>query len=263
VSRLAGIRVRTWLVVAVLACVPAAARGQSVPPPEDDVSLPGLAELRAIEIPPRLDALVERLGDASYTRREEATAELLSTSFVNTEIYAVLAQRRLTPEQRHRLLSVVRERLLNAPRGAVGIKIDNRWRLQGRIVVEELLPDLPARHVLEVGDRITHIDGRLLADWNEFVERVQSSVPGEKITLTVERVVRGRRPAGGAAVEAEEPQFEQLEIELVLGSADRLVDPVTGRPQQGGSVVTRRAREADLAMIRFGSMPKLLKIRDH
>ena len=262
-SRFVNTPVRALMVAAVLACGPAVAQGQSVAPPEDDVSLPGLTELRAIEIPPRLDALVQRLGDSSYAEREEATAELLSMSIDNTEIYAVLAQKELTPEQRHRLLSVVRERLLRAPRGAVGIKIDNRWRLQGRIVVEELLPDLPARHVLEVGDRITHIDGRLLADWNEFVDKVQSSAPGEKITLTVERLVNGQRPARAPAIEAEEPQFAHLEIDLMLGSADQLVDPVTGRPQQGGSVVTRRALEADLAMIRFGCMPRLLKINDH
>jgi hypothetical protein len=263
VSRLMSTGIRAWIFAAVVACSPAVTWGQSLPAPEDEVDLPGLAELRAIEIPSGLDALVDRLGSASYAEREEATAELLSRSIDNTAIYAVFAQRPLTPEQRHRLLSVVRERLLNAPRGAVGIKIDNRWRLQGRIVVEELLPDLPARDVLEVGDRITHINGRLLADWGEFVDRVQSSEPGRKITLTVQRLVKDGRPGQAPELEAEEPQYEQLEIDLVLGSAEQLIDPVTGRPQQGGSVVTRRAREADLAMIRFGSMPRLLRIHDH
>ena len=49
-------------------------------------------------------------------------------------------------------------------------------------------------------------------------------------------------------------------LELSLGSADRLLDPVTGRPQRGGPVVVRRKQEADLALRRFGSVPKLIKI---
>jgi hypothetical protein len=254
--------VRGCVFAAVLAGAAAAAWGQA-PPPDDDLGLPGVAQLRAIQIPPDLAALVRQLGDASYATREAATAELLAATFDNNEIYAVLAQLPLTPEQRHRLLSVVRERLLNAPRGAVGIKIDSRARMQGRIVVEELLPDLPARRVLQVGDCITHLDGRALTDWNDFVDRVQSGVPGQKITLTVQRRITGPKPADDARIGAEEPRYEELEIELALGSADRLIDPATGLPQQGGSVVSRRVREADLAMIRFGSMPRLLRINDH
>jgi hypothetical protein len=232
-------------------------------PADEQVSLPGAAELDAIEIPPGLASAVGRLGDPSYAAREQATAELLYGPFENAALYAVLAQRTLTTEQRHRLLSVVMERLLNTPRGAVGIKVDARWQQKNQIVIEELLPDLPARDVLQVGDRITHLQGRPLEDWDAFVDTVQSSVPGAKITLTVERVVSGRRPERrDVEGEAAEPQYERIEVELELGSADHLLDPATGRPQRGGPVVRRREREADLAMMRFGSMPRLLQINE-
>jgi hypothetical protein len=252
-----------WLCVGLVACASGRAWSQSPPasPADEPVSLPGAAELEATEIPPALAAIVDRLGDPSYAAREDATAELLHGPFENAELYAVLAQRTLMTEQRHRLLSVVTERLLNTPRGAVGIKVDSRWQQRNQIVVEELLPGLPAREVLQVGDRITHLQGRPLENWDAFVDTVQSSVPGAKITMTVERVVSGRRPERrDVADEAPEPQYERIEIELELGSADRLLDPATGRPQRGGPVVRRREREADLAMMRFGGMPRLLQI---
>ena len=250
-----------WACLGLVACCAVRASGQDpTATVGDPVALPGAAELEAIEIAPGLAALVDRLGDPSYAAREEATAELLRGSFDNPEIYAVLLRRDLTAEQRHRLLSVVRDRLLNTPRGAVGIKVDQRW-LPNKVVIEALLPALPAREVLQVGDRITHLRGVPLESWEVFVDTVQSSVPGTKIMVTVERLVSGRRPTRrDAAVEAEEPQYEQLDIELRLGSADQLLDPVTGRPQRGGPVVSRREREADLAMMRFGSEPKLIAI---
>ncbi len=157
---------------------------------------------------------------------------------------------------------MVRERLLNTPRGAVGIKVDRRW-LPEKVVIEELLPDLPAREVLQVGDRITHLRGVPLESWEAFVDTVQSTVPGTKINVTVERLVSGRRPARRDIVgEPAEPQYTRLDIEFRLGSADQLVDPVTGRPQRGSPVGVRRKREAELAFMRFGSEPKLIEIDD-
>jgi hypothetical protein len=232
----------------------------TVSQPDAPVSLPGVAELEAIEISDALAAAVERLAAPSYATREAATAELLRGPFNNDEFYAVLMRRELTAEQRHRLLSVVWDRLLTTPRGAVGIKVDRRW-LPDKVVIEELLPDLPAREVLEVGDRVTHLDGRPLEGWDVFVDTVQSSMPGATITITVERLVSGRRPGRrDIGDDAPKPQYEQIEIELELGSADQLLDPATGRPQTGGRVVIRRKREADLAMMRFGSVPKLVEI---
>jgi hypothetical protein len=216
--------------------------------------------LSAVQLPAGLVELVERLGDTVYTSREAATAKLLAGVFDNEQLYAILVQLQLSAEQRHRLLSIIRDRLINTPRGAVGIKVDRRW-LPDQIVIEELLPDLPAQEVLEVGDRIMHLEGQRLESWDAFVEAVQTRPPGSKISVTVERVVAGRRPPR-VQVQAVAPdvRYETLQIELALGSADRLLDPRTGRPQGGGPVALRRQREADQALSRFSGEPKVIKV---
>jgi hypothetical protein len=255
--------IRWWVCLGLVACGCGRAWGQdpSDSPAGATGELPGAAELAAMAIDPGLAALVERLEDPSYASREEATARLLRASFDNDELYAVLTQRVLTAEQRHRLLSVVRERLLHTPRGAVGIKVEQRSMRNNQIVVEQLLPGLPGRDVLLVGDRITHLDHEPLPSWETFVRKVQSRRPGAKITLSVERLVSGRRPMDGDDAGAgEEPRYERLEVELELGSTDRLLDPVTGRPPTGGPVVSLRQREADLARMRFGGVPRLIKV---
>jgi hypothetical protein len=256
---------RRFIWVAIVAGGSSSAWGQPQSPtnvPTDgSVNLPGITELQTVEITAELRAAVDRLGDPSYAAREAATAELMGGSFHNAEIYAVLTLMQLTAEQRHRLLSVVRERLLNTPRGAVGIKVEQRSMRNNQIVVEELLPELPAREVLQIGDRITHLDNELLPNWDAFVRAVQSRRPGAKIAITVERLVSGRRQVRRDVVlEAEEPKFERLEIELELGSTEQLLDPVTGQPQSGGPVASARQEEWMKARSVYAPLPRLLPV---
>ena len=171
----------------------------------------------------------------------------------------MLARRQLAAEQRHRLLAVVRDRLLNRPRGAVGIKVSQRF-LPGTIVVEELLPELPARKVLEVGDRITHLEGRPLQNWQEFVYAVQSKLPGSRIIVTVDRLVTNGERADRLHDEAKEPEFESLDVVLELGSANLLRDPNTGLPQSGGPVMIQRRKEAETVLQQFGPPAKRVTI---
>jgi len=221
--------------------------------------VPSAADLAQVAIDPDLERLLTRLGDPVYGVREQAMAALVTGDFTNRQLYAALATRPLAAEQRHRLLTVVQDRLLNTPRGAVGIKVDQRF-MPERIVVLELLPDLPARHVLEVGDRITHLDGVPLDGWQEFVDAVQSERPGTKITVSVERPVSGERHRN--ELDDKAPKFEMLQIEIELGSTEMLTDPQTGRPQRGGLVWDRRKREAEDAARVWGPQPKPLEIED-
>lgn len=220
--------------------------------------LPSHEQLKKIEIDAEVLLCIDRLGDSTYATREEAMVELLNGSFVKDQIYAALVKLRLTSEQRHRLLVVVQDRLLATPRGAVGIQVNPRLR-PGKIIVERLLPDLPARNVLEKGDCITHLNGKPLASWNEFVEEVQTRAPGSKITVTVERVVSGRRP-NRLAVAAHEPKFKTMEVEIELGSAEMLRDPVSGKVQKGGEVYQRLAAEAAAAARAFGPQPRQIQL---
>ena len=254
------------------AAVTSGAAGQTPPTePKEPRSDPGRSTLEApiglrvaAEIDPPLSRLVDRLEDASYAGREEATERLLEDTFDNAQLYAVL-RGDLSPEQRHRLLTVVCQRLLGAPRGAVGIAYPGA-RVQpvsGRpfeIVVTDLLPDLPAQHLLMIGDRITHVDGRALQDARHFIVSVQSKAPGEFIRLRLNRVKRDEHEE---RVRDEQGQlvYETLEVELQLGSVENLRDANGNPPAQKSPVVLLRKDEALQATLRFAPRPRLIKIR--
>jgi len=240
---------------------PGAAPGQNIPELLDSMpraidgeAIPTVEELRSVAVPAELDQGVALLGDPSYAVREEATSRLVEGAFRNQEVYAVLAQRSLSAEQRHRLLGVLHDRLIRMPRGAVGIQMDQRFL--PRIVVTDLIPGLPACEVLQIGDRIVGLQGKELKTQMEFVKTVQSQPPGTRIALKVERPVPIDRNRADAAAE---PQVEVLDIEIVLGSADLLRDP-DGRPPQN-SVLEDRRRESGEAQRVYGPRPKLIEVR--
>ena len=105
-------------------------------------SIPTSEELVEVEIVPELVRMIVDLNAQSYRERQLATIALREAPFPNLQLYAVLERQPLSAEQRHRVIQVIAERLLTRPRGAVGIQI-NRNRLP-EVVVEQLLPDLPA-----------------------------------------------------------------------------------------------------------------------
>lgn len=219
--------------------------------------VPSREQLDQIEIGAALLSCIERLGDSTYGLREQATVELSTGEFRREQVYAALARLELTAEQRHRLLTAVTNELLSTPRGAVGIGIDQRLEPES-IVVRTLLPNLPAREVLVEGDRITHLNGELLPNWPTFVRRVQTSKPGTKIVVTVERMVSGRRQTR-LDIAAREPKFKTIEVEIELGSAELLLD-ASGQVQRSGEVYLRLQAEADDAARTFGPRPRHLQL---
>lgn len=224
-----------------------------------DTYLPTAEELSDVRIDPRLLDCIDRLGDSTWAVREAATVELLTQSFVKRQVYAALARLKLSCEQRHRLLTAVQDNLLSTPRGAVGIRVDQRFLLDDKIIVQELLPDLPARQVLRRGDRITHLHGEPLVNWDAFVKEVQTREPGSKISVTVERVVSGRRPSRLQAAN-QEPKYKTLVVEIELGSAEKLRDPISGQVQRGGDVYRRLQEEANEVAGTFGPSPKQIEL---
>lgn len=212
--------------------------------PNDLAPLPSAEILREIEIDPALERVVEQLDDPAYEKRQEASVALRDAPWENLELYAILERLPLSAEQRHRVLLVIAERLLTRPRGAVGIQIDQR-RLP-EVVIFKLLPELPARDVLEIGDRITHLDGVPVQNWDWFRWAVQSRVPGTRISIRIERDAEERGEDDGAVADG-----EVLDVELALGSADLLVDPTTGRPQSDGAFLDARRQEALMASERY------------
>ncbi|MHC4446457.1 MAG: hypothetical protein ACYSXF_01440, partial [Planctomycetota bacterium] len=109
-----------------------------------DVGLPTEAELKAVEIGPDLRRLVQQLDAPSYAVREEAMGRCSRGACDRLQPHALLAGPGLSAEQRHRLVIVLREQLLESPRGAVGIRFNRApHRMEGIVVdrVAVLIPD--------------------------------------------------------------------------------------------------------------------------
>lgn len=221
--------------------------------------IPSAEELDDVQIDERLRLCIDLLGDPTYAVREAATVELQTGDFVRRQIYAALSRLDLSGEQRYRVTTAVQDNLLLTPRGAVGISVNRRFREENKIVVDQLLPDLPARDVLHIGDRITHLQGKPLPNWRAFVKEVQTREPGAKITVTVERIISGRRPSR-RQIGIQEPKFTTLDVEIELGSAEMLRDPMTGTIQRTGDVFQRLKAEAREIAGTFAPQAKQIKV---
>lgn len=261
--------VAAWLVMA--ASLAAAASGQvslgypgAAPAAGDGADTagggtPAVSADRAVET---LELLVEQLDDPSYAARQEASARLLERAFSIEQIKQRLSRRDLSPEQRHRLLAVYSERVLNTPRGALGITMTFARPAAagqpGEVVVNSLLPGLPAERVLKRGDRIGRIDGSPLLSNTDLLRQVQSKRPGDEVVMTVRRI---RRDDEGAPVfdEALQPVYEELTVTVALCSAELLDQFQTG--SQRGPNIVQQARQKQVADARrdFGGRPRLIE----
>ncbi len=245
------------------------------------VSLPSADQLQSVAIDPKLKSYVLQLDDPSFQTREQATKLLLESAGDKLQLYAILCRERdLTIEQRYRLLGVLQDQLVRAPRGALGIS-SNQGFLQMQqqiqiqqnpngqvqpngqpqlvqppvppgpmgIRVDDLLPGMPAERVLRIGDRITHVDGQPLAVMTDLTIYVQTRKPGEKVKLTVRRT---KVDNDGKVIQGpnNEPIVETVDVDLELGSADML-----NKIRPGGSATSpveiNRAMEAAQALARY------------
>ncbi|MDG2053921.1 MAG: PDZ domain-containing protein [Phycisphaerales bacterium] len=173
-----------------------------------------------------LDLIIEQMGSENFSVREFATRALIESDITDDEIQSRLDTETLKEEQRQRLMSAFRFRLFNAPRGALGIRMSFRGNANGRggrVLVTDLLDDLPAREVLVLGDAIIRLDGIRPTSTSDLILHVQAKRPGDKVRLEIERPVvdeQGRQILDEANV----PQIENFEVDVILGSADLLDD---------------------------------------
>jgi hypothetical protein len=226
--------------------------------------LPAAAELESVQINPDVRDLAKRLDSDSYAEREEATRALMEAAFDRLQIYALLERESLAPEQRHRLLEVLRHGLINTPRGALGISMPPR-RPPGEnpidIEVFGLVPGMPAERVLQLGDRIALVDGAELWEHDDLVRRVQSKRPGDTVRLLVRRPRRD--DSGALRRDAQDrPIYDEIEVDLTLGSTEMLAiadDP--NRNVARSSFVQVMEEEAALALQVYGRVAARVEIR--
>lgn len=275
-------RARTCLLSALLlGAATAGARAQARPPaPEPDpdpaARVPSPQEVEGVRVGPELERLVAELDHADFAQREAAMRRLCDDGRVEQlQIYAVLARKALSAEQRHRLMTVVRQRLIDRPRGAVGINM-NFEMLEpgdpgggiGAVVVMSVVPGLPADGRLRRGDRITHVDGEQLFNTNDLIRRVQGKLPGETVELVVQRPIPIGAEEPAKQVEGPEapgppaaPRMETLRFTLVLASTDDL-ETASGTPQAlVGPVVNDRQAEAAAAAEVYGPRVRVIGLK--
>ncbi|HVP72982.1 MAG TPA: hypothetical protein VMS30_04540, partial [Phycisphaerales bacterium] len=121
-----------------------------------DLSMPPIDfdSLQDVVIEPEVRTVVDQLDSEDFTQREAASDALRSKDQWRQQIYALLAGETLSVEQRCRLLQVVRDQLVNTPRGALGIEMAPLLPMRGEpleIRIVDLIAGLPAERVLQVG----------------------------------------------------------------------------------------------------------------
>ena len=193
-----------------------------------------------VRISAKVLRLVADLDSHEFAQRQTASASLSDPTVTTEEVFAILVRGNLSDEQRERLLTVAREKVLALPRGALGI----RMQVSGNpekpgVEVQMLLPDMPAASVLKIGDRIESIDGKPVKTSNDLVDIIQSKVPGVSVKLSVARQQRDEREkpkldGKGGFVE------EHVEVQVDLTSATNL-DKFEGQfPTSSRSMVLER-----------------------
>jgi hypothetical protein len=222
--------------------------------------LPDRDDLADLRVDPAIRRLAERLDDPSFSAREEAMEALQDAEVDVAQLCALLAEETLSAEQRCRLLMILRRRLVYTPRGALGISMVARPGDPGGVEVLDLVAGMPAQRVLQIGDRITHIDGRRLHSGDELIIVVQARQPGEVTDLTV---MREKRDDQGRVFRNDDGRtaWETLRIAVELGSSAALANPNPALPLRRGPVEVARAAEMEEALRRYAPQPKHVDLR--
>jgi len=146
----------------------------------------------ANEIPPRVQALIDRLDADDASAREGATADLQRavinrSSVVTPEMIAgLLRGGTLSPEQRTRLLLVDRALFNDSPKPGMGVRFGASVGPEG-VVIMETVPGFNAADVLRSNDVVLTADGRTLTEQMDLRAAILSHDPGDEMTLTVQR----------------------------------------------------------------------------
>ena len=196
---------------------------------QQQMQLPGLdadplptdAEIARVPVPPDLLQIARAFDSDSYAERAAAREQLSARKAPANELMAVLLRRDLTVDARHAFVSQLAFAIMNAPRGALGIRMEGPLMRETGVRVTGLVPGMPAERVLEVGDLLREIDGKPLVDRSELIRTVQSLAPGVEIQLLVRRI---RRDAGGRVlVGADGAELtDELRVKMRLGSTQDL-----------------------------------------
>lgn len=214
---------------------------------------PGDEQLEAVVLEPRLRQLLESLRDPAWKVRDQATSELAANRFSNEQLLAGLRQLDLDAEQRARVLTVLSRRILEAPSGAVGIRMSSGLGEQGGVRIEAVIEGMPAAGLLKAGDLIVSIDGQAIRRSSDLTSIVQSKLPGEIITVDIKRNRIDQN--GDFLLDANgQVRREDLQVFFALGSIAQLATD-GGNVVRSSTVRSARARWVQTMLDRFAPDP--------
>ncbi len=199
------------------------------------IALPSEESLRSRQIAGPAKELIAQLGSASYAERRAASERLLEPTVPLDDLLAALAQGGLSPEQHHRILAIAFERIVNAPRGALGIQM-NPARGEAGVRISRVIPGFPAERHLQVDDLVVAIDGRAIRDSSDLRMIVQGQPPGTMVrveAIRAERDERGKPKLDAAGA----PVTKRIDVRVALGSKRELdnAEPVGGNAGMGNA----------------------------
>jgi len=248
------------------------APGQQVFSPRAEPQLPTDEELMTVSVAPELLRLVRALDSDSFSERDAARQAIIARKPAPDELMAVLLRRDLSDEGRHQLVGILRDRILRAPRGALGIRMENFPDKDGGVRITALVPGMPAEKVLKPGDVVKRVNDTVLRSTIDLMNAVQTLPPGVEVKLLVRRVRKDALAAvAPAGAPAQDPAqlTEDLELTMRLGSTEELQekgDPVLPgvAGQQvllggGGLIFYERQLRALMASKRFLSKPQAVE----
>jgi len=243
--------------------------------------LPSDDALARIKLEPELVRLARSLDGDAFAEREAARVAIIARKPTPEELMALLLRKDLGDEARHTLVRILRDRILSAPRGALGIRMETIGMGIGGgaagdgVRITGLVPGMPAERVLQVGDIVRSVNGTPLRTNIDLTNAVQAIPPGGEVKLVVRRVKRDAAgkavPAVPALAPAAVPEAQQardeIEVSVRLGSTDDLAekgDPQLAPGVLGGGVAiglqinAERSATADAATKRF--LPKVKQV---
>lgn len=221
--------------------------------------LPSRELLQQIEIPVSLESVLVDLDSPQWSTRDAASKLLLDPKLSQEVLMAVIQQRTLTEEVRARVLGALIERKTTAPRGALGIRMRQSVRSKPGVLVNSVIPGMPAEGLLKTGDVIYEIGdlrGGSTLRLNALVVEVQRKSPGDNITIKVWRALRDEN-----GIHRTDPDgrllHESVTIEMALGSMAQFGS--SGNLAFSSTVNSVRRRWAENLIRRFALSPRRIR----
>lgn len=223
-------------------------------------TLPSAEELAKRTIAPLAEELTKQLSAHDYAARRAASERLQGGEVALEDLLAILARGGLDAEAHHRLLAISFDRIVNAPRGALGIQMEPVGGGDG-VRLSRVISGFPAEKVLQVDDIIVAIDGRAIRGSNDLLAVVQGHPPGTEVRI---EAIRAERDARGKVRldDAGSPVTRRIDVRVALGSKRELdsADPV--RAMRQDPIDTARQETGRLLLRRFAAPMQNVRLPD-